>query len=83
MQKDISTLLQEISSATGLSQPAIAARIGTSQPTVNRIIRGQADCKASTLRAIERLHQETFPDGAPLAVVSATSRAPELQGQAT
>ncbi|WP_374702132.1 helix-turn-helix domain-containing protein [Herbaspirillum sp. B65] len=51
--------MQEIRSATGWSEPLLAREIGVSQPTVHRILKGQADCKASTLRAIEALHART------------------------
>jgi predicted transcriptional regulator len=57
MDKDISTLLGEIKATTGWSEKRIAAKIGTSQPTVNRILGGQGDCKGSTLRAITELHR--------------------------
>jgi len=57
MDKNISTLLNEIKAESGWSQPRIAAVLGTSQPTVNRILKGQTDCKGSTLRAIEVLHR--------------------------
>lgn len=56
MDKDISTLLREIRAATDWSEPKLAEEIGVSQPTVNRILNGQVDCRASTLRAIEALH---------------------------
>lgn len=57
MDKKISTLLTEIKDATGWSEVKIAEEIGTSQPTVNRILNGQDDCKGSTLRAISELHR--------------------------
>ena len=56
MDTKISTLLREIKDATGWSEPKIAAELGTSQPTVNRILNGQDECKASTFRAINDLH---------------------------
>ena len=56
MDKDIATLLGEIKSTTGWSEPRIASELGTSQPTVNRILNGQPDCKGATLRAIVDLH---------------------------
>lgn len=56
MDKDISTLLREIKEATSWSEPRIAAEIGTSQPTVNRILNGQTDCMGKTQKAIEALH---------------------------
>lgn len=63
MDKDIATLLREIKSATAWSEPRIAAEIGTSQPTVNRILNGQSDCKVATFKAIADLHQKLFaPD---------------------
>ncbi|WP_425558041.1 helix-turn-helix transcriptional regulator [Herbaspirillum huttiense] len=59
MSTDISTLLKEIKDATGWSEPALARGIGTSQPTVNRILNGQDECKATTYRAICDLHKKT------------------------
>ncbi len=58
MDKDIATLLREIKSATEWSEPRIASEIGTSQPTVHRILKGQPDCKVATFRAIVDLHQK-------------------------
>jgi transcriptional regulator with XRE-family HTH domain len=48
-------LLQEIKARTGWSQPKIAAEIGTSQATVNRLLHGQSNCLATTALAIEQL----------------------------
>lgn len=56
MDKNISTLLREIKAVTGWSEPVIAEKLGISQPTVNRILNGQSDCKGSTYRAISDLH---------------------------
>lgn len=71
MDKDIVTLLREIKAKTDWSQPRIAAEIGTSQPTVNRILKGQADCKGATLRSIVDLHGRVCaPDAAPARRVS-------------
>jgi AraC-like DNA-binding protein len=56
MDKDICTLLREIKAATNWSETRIASELHTSQPTVNRILNGQAECKGSTLRAITDLH---------------------------
>lgn len=58
MDKDISTLLREVKAATNWSQPRIAKEISTSQPTVNRILKGQSECKSSTLRSIQALHEK-------------------------
>lgn len=57
MHKDISTLLREIKDQSGWSEPRIAREISTSQPTINRILKGQKECKSSLLRAIEDLHK--------------------------
>ena len=62
MDKPSSTLLREIKTATGWSEPRIALEIGTSQPTVNRILNGQDDCKVSTWRAIVELHKRVCVD---------------------
>jgi len=79
MDKNISTLLREIKDATQWSEPKIALEIGTSQPTVNRILNGQGDCKGSTLRAINELHRAVFLGGnapvSPSAILEAHSRA--------
>lgn len=50
-------LLREIKAETGWSEPRIAREIGTSQPTVNRLMNGQSECKASTWRAITQLRE--------------------------
>lgn len=63
MDKKISTLLAEIKSVTGWSEVKIAEEIGTSQPTVNRILNGQDDCKGSTLLAITELHRTACAPG--------------------
>ena len=56
MDKDPSTLLREIKQATGWSQTRLALELKTSQPTVNRILNGQAKCLSDTLVAISELH---------------------------
>jgi predicted transcriptional regulator len=56
MDKQISQLINEISIETGWSQPRIAVEVGTSQPTINRIMRGQGDCRISTYLAILKVH---------------------------
>jgi hypothetical protein len=62
MDKDITTLLKEIKAKTGWSELRIRDELGISisQPTVNRILNGQEDCKGSTDRAIRALHQRVF-----------------------
>lgn len=57
MNKNISTLLKEIKLETGWGEVRIAAELKVSQPTVNRILKGQQECKGSTLKAIEDLHK--------------------------
>ncbi|MBH2071701.1 hypothetical protein [Janthinobacterium lividum] len=85
MDKDISTLLREIKAITTWSEPKIAAELGTSQPTVNRILNGQLDCKGSTLRAIIELHRSHFDGetGTSSAALSGTSQvlAPDGAGR--
>ena len=60
MDKEIDTLLQELKAKKSWSEHRLALEIGTSQPTVNRILNGQRDCKGSTFRAIQQLHSKTF-----------------------
>ncbi|MBR7792325.1 helix-turn-helix domain-containing protein [Undibacterium sp. FT147W] len=55
---NISILLCEIKSKTGWSESKLAAQIGISQPTVNRILRGQTQCMSGTLVSIQSLHRE-------------------------
>jgi hypothetical protein len=51
-------MLTEIKSLTKLGEIAIAAHIGCSQPTVNRILNGKSDCKGSLVMAIQRWYGE-------------------------
>ena len=50
-------LLTEIRQITKEPETALSKRIGISQPTVNRVLRGQ-DCSLKSLRAIQRIHAE-------------------------
>jgi transcriptional regulator with XRE-family HTH domain len=68
MDKTISTLLREIKEASHWSEPRIASEIGTSQPTVNRILNGQVECKGRTLRAITALHATVCGTGTEFGV---------------
>jgi transcriptional regulator with XRE-family HTH domain len=61
MEKDISTLLQEIKEASGWTEMRIARALGSTQPTVSRILHGQADCKIATFHAIRALHALKCP----------------------
>lgn len=63
MDKSHQAKLAEIKAHTGLSEVALAQRLGVSQPTVNRILNGQVDCKGSTLVAIDHLYAEVFGAG--------------------
>ncbi|MBB5443656.1 MULTISPECIES: helix-turn-helix transcriptional regulator [unclassified Paraburkholderia] len=58
-------LLTQIRAATKMSQKALATRLRVSQPTVNRILKGQPDCKGATLTAIVALHAEIATQGRP------------------
>ena len=50
--------LAQIKALTRLAEKAIGERIGCSQPTVNRILKGQSDCRGRTLLEIQRWHGE-------------------------
>jgi predicted transcriptional regulator len=80
MDKDIATLLREIKSATAWSEPRIASELGTSQPTVNRILNGQSDCKVATFRAIVDLYQKVCSEQQEQSRRS-TDSSPESQPQ--
>jgi predicted transcriptional regulator len=58
-EDNIPTLLSEIKAKTGYSESRIGELIGVSQPTVNRILNGQVECKVKTWRAIMALHAES------------------------
>lgn len=58
MDKDPSTLLREVKAATAWSETRLASELKTSQPTVNRILNGQARCLSTTLAAIVGLHAQ-------------------------
>lgn len=51
-------MLNEVKSELGLGEIALAEKLGISQPTVNRILNGQPDCKGTTLQAIARLYEQ-------------------------
>ena len=65
MDKTHQVKLAELKAHTGMSEVALSRRLQISQPTVNRILNGQGDCKGSTLVAIDRMYVEVF--GRPLA----------------
>lgn len=58
-------LLTEIRQITKDTETALADRLNTSQPTVNRILKGNANCRTELFRAILRLHAEVTNDKAP------------------
>lgn len=58
MDKDPTTLLRELKAATSWSETRLASELKTSQPTVNRILNGQAQCLSKTLAAIASLHAQ-------------------------
>ena len=53
-------MLNEIKSITGLGEIALAEKLGVSQPTVNRILNGQPDCKGKTLQSIASMYQQAM-----------------------
>lgn len=57
MKKHIPTLLAEIRTATSWTEKQLAAEIGVSQPTVNRILHGQERYRADTYCAVIALHE--------------------------
>jgi transcriptional regulator with XRE-family HTH domain len=57
-------MLAEIKAATNMVETELATRIGISQPTVNRILRGQPNCTWKVLVAIQRLHAEVMSERA-------------------
>lgn len=61
--KSATELLLEVRAAVSLSQKELAADLHVSQPTVNRILNGQADCKGTTLSAIIALHRRHVAPG--------------------
>ncbi len=69
--------LADIKAATGLSEPRIARLLGVSQPTVNRIVHGQGDCKSTTWMAIAELHRKVCrraaADGLPASAANPPS----------
>lgn len=54
----ISDMLAEIKKFTGMTEVAMATELKVSQPTVNRMLKGQAKCSSTTLLAILRLHAD-------------------------
>ncbi len=58
---DIPAMLSEIKEKPSLSEARIGDLIGVSQPTVSRILNGQADCKVKTWKAIVELHSQHNP----------------------
>lgn len=56
MDKNLTTMLREIKDASGWTEVQLASEIGSTQPTVNRILRGQNECKLTTYQSICALH---------------------------
>lgn len=63
MEKNISMMLQEIKAAKRCSQPTLARELGTSQPTVNRILNGQTECQSGLFARITALHSKVVGSG--------------------
>lgn len=56
MENNIYLMVSEIRTSTRWPESRIAKKLGVSQPTVNRILNGQENCKASTFQAIAGLY---------------------------
>ena len=51
-------MAKEIREATGWTETELSKALGVSQPTVNRILAGQKDCKSSTYLKLLELYNE-------------------------
>lgn len=69
-------ILKKIKEKTQLSEVQLAQSLGVSQPTVNRILAGQSDCKGKTYQAILGLHARVFSDVSPVLPPSCPKIAP-------
>lgn len=69
-------MLVEIKAATELGEIALAKRLEISQPTVNRILNKQVDCKGTTLIKILRLHEEVCGTNVQRAAASDDTQPP-------
>ena len=72
-----SELLAEIKQATQEGEVSLAKRLGISQPTVNRILRGQQNCSSKALLAIQRVHAEVVAGSGASAVPASAEPHPE------
>jgi predicted transcriptional regulator len=63
MDMDISTMLREIKAAMGCGQPTLAHKLRTSQPTINRILNGQTECRSGLYSRISALYSEVVRQG--------------------
>lgn len=59
-KKTAPSMLHEIQEQTLWTQPRLAEKLGTSQPTVHRILNGQEECQLSTYLAILALHKSVL-----------------------
>lgn len=64
MNPDISLILAEIKARTKWSEVRIANEVGTSQPTINRLLNGQQECRVRTWHAIVELGKRVIEDPA-------------------
>lgn len=55
------------SSRPGLGEIALAEKLGISQPTVNRILNGQPECKGKTFQKISELPRQVVASAAEAA----------------
>ena len=58
MTQPITEIAQELRDLTGWTETQIAEAVGVSQPTINRILSGQRDCRLSTYQRLVLLLDE-------------------------
>ena len=70
-------MLAEIKAETQLSEIGLAKRLDISQPTVNRILRGQEGCSSKVLLAIQRVYAEVVAGKGESSVAAPAEPHPE------
>ncbi len=65
MDKEPTQLLREIKEATGWGQIQLGRELGSSQPTVNRILKGKGFCRVPLYQSIVAMHALKCPPPEP------------------